>query len=58
MVTGSKTAAAHTAVILYSGTNDFRCESKLLDFATNYVYRHAIWVTVGAAVGRYMESAY
>ena len=58
---GSKTAAVHTAVTAefwYSGTNDFRCESELLDFATNYVYRHAIWVTVGAAVGRYMESAY
>ena len=61
MVTGSKTAAAHTAVTTefwYSGTNDFDCESKLLDFATDHVYRHAIWVTVGAAVGRYMGSAY
>ena len=33
-------------------------KSELSDFATNYDYRHAIWVTVGAAVGRYMESAY
>ena len=61
MVTGSKTAAAHTAVTAefrYNGTNDFWCESELSDFATNYVYRHAVRETIGAARGRYMESAY
>ena len=58
---GSKTAAVHTAVTAefwYSGTNDFDANPELLDFATNYVHRHAVWVTIGAAVGRYMESAY
>ena len=65
MVTGSyprsKTAAVHTAVTAefwYNGTNDFDAKSELLDFATDHVYRHAIWETIGAAVGRYMESAY
>ena len=29
-----------------------------MDFATNDSYRHAVWITIGAAVGRYMESAY
>ena len=58
---GSKTAAVHTAVTAefrYSGTNDFDANPELLDFATNDFYRHAVWVTIGAAVGRYMGSAY
>ena len=58
---GSKTAAVHTAVTAefwYSGTNDFDANPKLLDFATNDSYRHAVRLTIGAAVGRYMESAY
>ena len=58
---GSKTAAVHTAVTAefwYSGTNDFDANLELWDFATNDSYRHAVWVTIGAAIGRYMGSAY
>ena len=58
---GSKTAAAHTAVTAefwYSGTNDFDANPNYWISLLTYVHRHAVWVTIGAAVGRYMGSAF